>query len=152
MDLRTDPDQRTQGQMLARGTCRHLVTHDFACLEEFSPERGLRVDVMALGPKGQLWVVECKSSRADFQSDHKWQGYLPFCDRFFWAVDGDFPTALLPADTGLIIADDYGAEIIRMAPEAPLAAARRKKLVQKFARTSAQRLLGLRDPMAFSPL
>ena len=138
------------GQLLARGTARHLLTYDYNCIEEFTPERGLRVDIMALGPKGQLWVVECKSSRADFQSDQKWQGYLPFCDRFFWAVDSVFPTELLPDDTGLIIADSYGAEIIRMAPDTPLPAARRKKLVQKFARTSAQRLQALRDPMAFT--
>ena len=138
------------GQLLARGTARHLLTYDYNCIEEFTPERGLRVDIMALGPKGQLWVVECKSSRADFQSDQKWQGYLPFCDRFFWAVDSVFPTELLPDDTGLIIADSYGAEIIRMAPDTPLPAARREKLVQKFARTSAQRLQALRDPMAFT--
>lgn len=138
------------GQLLARGTARHLLTHDYMCVEEFTPERGMRVDIMALGPKGQLWVVECKSSRADFQSDQKWQGYLPFCDRFFWAVDTDFPIDILPPDTGLIIADGFGAEIIRMAPDTPIPAARRKKLVQKFARTSAQRLQALRDPMAFT--
>lgn len=138
----------TPGQMLARGTARHLLTHNYTSVEEFTPERGLRVDIMALGPKGQLWVVECKSSRADFQSDQKWPGYLPFCDRFFWAVDSEFPTELLPEDTGLIIADSYGAEIICMGPEVPVAAARRKKLVQHFGRTCAQRLQALRDPMA----
>jgi len=108
--------------------------------------RGLRVDVMGLGPKGELWVVECKSSRADYQSDAKWQGYLEWCDRFFWAVDTDFPTELLPPETGLIIADAYDAEIIRMPPEAKLAAARRKKMIQKFAMDAARRLQMLRDP------
>lgn len=106
------------------------------------------MDVMALGPKGEVWVVECKSSRADFQSDHKWQGYLEWCDRFFWAVDGDFPTDLLPNETGLILADAYDAEIVRMGPENKLAAARRKVMVQKFARTAAMRLQALRDPTA----
>ena len=110
------------------------------------PERGLRVDVMALGPKGELWVVECKSSRADFQTDRKWQGYLEWCDRYFWAVDTDFPTDLLPEETGLIIADAYDAEIIRMGPETKLAAARRKVLTQKFARQAACRLQGFKDP------
>ncbi len=110
------------------------------------PTRGLRVDVMGLGPKGELWVVECKSSRADFQSDGKWQGYLEWCDRYFWAVDDSFPTDLLPEGTGLIIADAYGAEILRMPCEVKLAAARRKVLVQKFARHAARRLQGLRDP------
>ncbi len=110
------------------------------------PERGKRVDVMGLGPKGELWVVECKSSRADFQSDCKWAGYLEWCDRYFWAVDEHFPTDLLPEETGLIIADAYDAEIIRMSPEDKLAAARRKAVIQKFGRVAALRLNQLRDP------
>jgi hypothetical protein len=134
------------GQLLARGVARHLVSHGFACLEELVPARGLRVDVMALGPKGDIWIVECKSSRSDFTSDQKWQGYLPYADRFFWAVDDQFPTELLPDDTGLIIADGYGAEILRMAPEAKMAAARRKKMVQLFATQAARQLHLLRDP------
>jgi len=112
------------GQLLARGVSRHLRSHDFVSVE----------------------VIECKSSRADFQSDSKWQGYLEWCDRFFWAVDTDFPTELLPEDTGLIIADGYDAEIIRMGPETKLAAARRKVIIQKFARHAALRAQTARDP------
>ncbi len=134
------------GQLLARGVGRHLRGHDFVSVEELIPAPGLRVDVMALGPKGEIWVVECKSSRADFQSDHKWHGYLEWCDRFFWAVDNDFPTDLLPDDTGLIIADGYDAEIIRMGPEEKLPPARRKVMVQKFARHAAVRAQAARDP------
>ncbi|WP_306110679.1 MULTISPECIES: MmcB family DNA repair protein [Roseovarius] len=134
------------GQLLARGVCRHLLGYDFATVEEFSPERGKRVDVMALGPKGEIWVVECKSSRADFTSDLKWDGYLEWCDRYFWAVDEAFPTGLLPEGTGLIIADAYDAQIIRMAPEHKLAGARRTALTRRFARQAALRLQGARDP------
>ena len=134
------------GQLLARGVARHLAGHGFATIEEFVPVRGLRVDVLALGPKGEIWVVECKSSRADFQSDSKWKGYLDWCDRYFWAVDQDFPNDLLPAESGLIIADAYDAEIIRMPDEDKLAAARRKVLIQKFATHAARRLQALRDP------
>jgi hypothetical protein len=134
------------GQLLQRGVSRHLVSHGFACLEEVVPARGLRVDVMALGPKGEVWVVECKSSRADFTSDNKWQGYLEWADRFFFCVDEAFPIDLLPLDQGLIMADGYTAEIIRMAPEAKMAAARRKVVVQKFATAAARRLHLLRDP------
>lgn len=142
------PDSFRPGQVLARGVCRHLLSHDFVGVEELVPTPGLRVDVMALGPKGEIWVIECKSSRADFQSDQKWQGYLEWCDRFFWAVDTDFPTELLPPDTGLIIADGYGAEVIRMGPSTPLPAARRKVMLQKFARHAALRHLAQRDPGA----
>jgi hypothetical protein len=138
------------GQLLARGVCRHLRQYDFLALEEFVPAPGLRVDVMALGPKGELWIVECKSSRADFMSDGKWQGYLEFCDRYFWAVDAEFPADLLPDGTGLILADAYDAEILRMGPKTPLAGARRKKLTLKFARNAADRLRGFRDPGIFA--
>lgn len=141
MDLDLQP-----GQKLARGVARHLRSHNFVSVEEFVPTRGLRVDVLGLGPKGELWVIECKSSRADFQSDNKWHGYLEWCDRYFWAVDIDFPTELLPAESGLIIADSYGAEIIRMPDEQKLAPARRKVMVQKFATHAARRLQALRDP------
>lgn len=141
-----DPSAPQPGQLLARGVCRLLATHDFACLEEFVPERGKRVDVMAVGPKGALWVVECKSSRADFMSDSKWQGYLDWCDRFFWAVDADFPLELLPQETGLIIADAYGGEILRMPQEQKLAGARRAAMTRKFARDAARRLQSFRDP------
>ena len=136
------------GQILARGVCRHFADLGFAAVEEFVPDRGLRVDVMALGPKGELWVVECKSSRADFMGDAKWQGYLAWCDRYFWAVDQAFPTDLLPDGTGLIIADGYGAEILRMGPEEKVAAARRKVLTRKFAFHAARRLQTVRDPGA----
>jgi hypothetical protein len=115
-------------------------------VEELVPAPGLRVDVMALGPAGELWVVECKSGRADFAADRKWQGYLAWCDRFFWAVDPAFPAELLPAGTGLILADAHDAEILRMGPEQRLAPARRKALLQGFARTAALRLQALRDP------
>ena len=133
-------------QRLARGVCRALRSFDFVAVEELMPTPGLRVDVMALGPKGEVWVVECKSGRADFRTDQKWQFYLEWCDRFFWAVDADFPTELLPEGSGLILADAYDAEILRMGPETPLAPARRKVLVTKFARHAASRLQALRDP------
>ncbi|WP_108894404.1 MmcB family DNA repair protein [Palleronia abyssalis] len=136
------------GQLLQRGVCRSLISHGFVCVEELVPSPGLRVDVMALGPKGEIWIVECKSCRADFMGDAKWQGYLDWCDRYFWAVDSEFPTDLLPEDQGLMIADAYDAEILRMGTEARLAPARRKVMIQKFAIHAARRLHALRDPGA----
>lgn len=136
----------TPGQRLARGVCRHLLSHDFVTVEEMVPTPGFRVDVMALGPRGEVWVVECKSSRTDFVSDRKWQNYLDWCDRFFWAVDEAFPTELLPDGTGLIVADGFDAEVLRMGPEIRLAPARRKVVVQKFARHAALRWQAARDP------
>lgn len=137
------------GQILARGVARHLTALGFVCVEELVPTRGLRVDVMALGPKGDIWIVECKSCRADYMSDSKWQGYIEWADRFFWAVDCDFDTDLLPEATGLIIADGYDAEILRMGEETRLAAARRKVMTHKFATLAARRLHALKDPNAY---
>ena len=130
------------GQRLARGVSRYLRSMGFASVEEFVPARGLRVDVMALGPKGELWVIECKSSRADFQSDCKWQGYLEWCDRYFWAVDVDFPTDLLPEGTG-------SSPMPAMAkwcvwPRAETAPGAAQKMIQKFAMDAARCLQRLR--------
>lgn len=148
MDQAVETLPALPGQRLARGVCRALRALDFVTVEELVPTSGLRVDVMALGPRGELWVVECKSGRADYTTDRKWQGYLDWCDRFFWAVDAEFPVELLPEGTGLILADAYDAEILRMGPEAPLAPARRKVMLQKFARHAALRLQAVRDPGA----
>ncbi|PQO22995.1 DNA repair protein MmcB-related protein [Rhodobacteraceae bacterium WD3A24] len=141
-----DTAAQAPGQRLARGVARHLRSHGFATVEELVPTPGLRVDVMALGPKGEIWVIECKSSRADYVSDRKWPGYLEWCDRFFWAVGADFPQELLPDETGLIVADDFGAEILRMGAEARLAAPRRRALTHRFAVHAALRLQAQRDP------
>ncbi|MCQ0969967.1 MmcB family DNA repair protein [Paracoccus sp. TK19116] len=134
------------GQRLARGAARLLRSMNHAVMTEFVPTRGLRVDLMSIGPKGEIWIVECKSCRADFAGDRKWQGYLEWCDRYFWAVDCDFPTDLLPDDAGLILADAYGAEIQRMAGETRMAGARRNRLTRNFARVAALRLHGVADP------
>src|SRR4051794_26350208 len=139
-------------QRPAPGVSRCLRALDFAPLTEFVPAPGLRVDVIAVGPKGVIWIVECKSSRTDFVSDLKWGGYVPYCDRFFWAVGPDFPTEILAADAGMIIADAWDAEIQRWPEPAPLAGARRRALTQRIARTAAARLHALTDPGPFGPL
>jgi len=141
------PELPTPGQRLARGTARHLTGHGFACLTEFVPVPGLRVDLIALGAKGEIWVVECKSGLADFRADAKWQGYLAWCDRFFWAVGSEFPVDILPAGTGLIRADDYDAAIISHGTENRLAPARRAALTRRVAQQAALRLARLSDPM-----
>jgi hypothetical protein len=124
----------------------------FASLTEFSTRDGLRMDVLALGKKGEIWCVEVKSSRADFMSDRKWEGYLGWCDRFFFAVPESFPDELLPFEHGLIRADAYGADIVRWGPEEKLAAARRKAMTLQFARSAAQRVQVLSDPRPRGPV
>ncbi len=146
--MRLDLAPATPGQRLARGTCRHLAAAGFATVEEMPLGSGLRADVLALGPRGEVWIVECKSGLADYRADRKWQGYLNHCDRFFWAVDAAFPVAVLPEGTGLILADDWDAEVQRIGPETPLPGARRKAMLLRFARTAAQRLQAARDPGA----
>ena len=139
-------DFNSSGQRIARGVARHLARLNFASLEEFVPTRGLRVDLMAIGPKSEIWIIECKSGRADFMADKKWQGYLDYCDSFFWAVDMQFPTNILPDEGGLIVADAFDAEIQRIPEESPLSPARRKKIIHKFGRDAALRLRSFRDP------
>ena len=58
------------------------------------------------------------------------------------------PQDIIPAETGLIVADRYGAEVIREVAEQRLSAARRKAVILRFGRAGALRLHGLADPEA----
>ena len=129
------------GVMLARGVARGLSERGFLALPEFPTIDGRRMDLCALGPKGEIWCVEVKSSRADFMSDAKWPDYVAWCDRFFFAVPESFPVELLPDGHGLILADHWSAEIVRMPSHEPMAPARRKAVTLRFARCAAERLM-----------
>ena len=131
---------------ISRGVMRHFAQIGVSSLSEFSPTRGLRVDIVALGPSDEIWIVECKSGKNDFKSDNKWHNYLDWCDRYFWAVDAEFPIDILPYDTGLIIADPYDASILREAPLNKVSVVRRKKLIKSIAKSACNRLLVHTDP------
>ena len=107
-----------------------------------------RADVVGLGSGNEFIIVEVKSSAADFRSDTKWPEYLPYCDRFYFAVPENFPIKILPDDHGLIIADSFGAAIRREAPENPISTLRRRRQLLRFALTASERLNRLRDPRA----
>ena len=125
---------------IARGVLRLMHDYGFAGVTEMTLANGRRADVAAIGPGGDISIIEIKSSIADFKSDQKWPEYRPFCDRFYFAVGASFPTALIPEDTGLIIADAYGGAIIREPDYDKLAGARRKAVTLRFARLAALRL------------
>lgn len=131
---------RKPGIILSQGVCRGLLALGLAPLTEMPLASGQRMDVCALSAEGEVWCVEVKSSRADFLADAKWRGYLAWCDRFFFAVPEGFPDALLPAEHGLIRADAWDAAVLRPAPLARLASARRRALTLRFARLAAARL------------
>jgi hypothetical protein len=130
-----------------RGVRRALATRGYATLTEFRLASGRRADVLAIDESGCILIVEVKSGVPDFRSDQKWQEYREWCDAFYFAVDDEFPTELIPEDCGLMVADAYGAEILREAPVSKLAAARRKTLLLRAAMTGAGRLHRIEDPM-----
>ncbi|WP_420548953.1 MmcB family DNA repair protein [Curvivirga sp.] len=131
---------------VTRGTRRLLAQLGFHTITELSLKNGRRVDLIGLNDKGKIIIVEVKSSREDFQVDEKWEEYLPFCDQFYFAVSSEFPTELLPPDIGFIIADAYGAEVIRAATIGDLNPARRKALTIRFARMAAKKVTYIEDP------
>src|SRR5690554_2578568 len=151
-DVLTKAEGRDQARLLARGVCRLLEDMGYASLTEFTLASGRRIDVMALGQDGELLAVEIKSCLADFRSDGKWPEYLEWCERLFFAVPPDFPHEVLPADCGLIVADAWAAEMLRRPPRQAVAAARRKAVTLRFARTAGQRLGRLLDPRGTQPL
>ena len=107
---------------------------------------GRRADVVALSSSGDLLIVEIKSSLVDYRTDGKWHDYLEYCDRLYFAVAADFPKDVIPADAGLILADRYGAELVRDPAEARLSAGRRKAMMLTFAHAAALRLQHHLDP------
>lgn len=141
-----DGRQSEAASDIARGVVRLLRAHGLVTIPEFTLPGGRRADVMGLSDKGALWILEIKSSPADFRADAKWPEYLESCDRFFFAVAPDFPVEMLPEQTGLVLADRYGGIIERQSEEALLPPARRKALTLRFARAAAARLAFLHDP------
>ena len=131
---------------ICRGVARLLRAHGLATVSEVALANGRRADVAGISDGGAIWIVEIKSCLEDFRTDQKWPEYREFCDRLFFAVAPDFPHEVLPPDTGLIIADRYGGEIIRPAPEHKLATARRKAMTLRLARIAALRLQAVIDP------
>ena len=71
---------------VARGVTRLFCRHDLFAMCEVPLPNGRRADLMAIGPQGELTIVEIKVSKADLLGDQKWTDYLDYCDRFFWAV------------------------------------------------------------------
>jgi hypothetical protein len=125
---------------LARGVSQLLGDHGLVSLLEVPLANGRRADLMGLKAGGEIWIVETKSCVGDFVVDRKWPDYRDYCDRFFFAVPTDFPQELIPLDVGLIVADGFSGAILRDAPLAQLAGARRKAVTLLFARLAAQRL------------
>ncbi len=140
------PTEAKLAERLARGVCRLFEDLGHAALTEFSLANGRRVDVIALDGAGMTSIVEIKSSVTDFRTDRKWQEYLEFCDRFYFAVAPAFPQDLLPADVGLIIADDWSGTVVREAPALALNGSRRKAQTLRIAQTAALRLRRVVDP------
>jgi hypothetical protein len=145
-DIAADGRQSETALAIARGTARWLRTLGFSCVPELSLPSGRRADLVALNPKGDVWIVEIKSSLADLRADHKWQDYRAHCDRLFFAFTQDMPCELFPPETGLIVADAYGAHLHCDAPEHRLAAPTRKLMAIRFGLAAAQRLNRLFDP------
>lgn len=131
---------------ITRGVRRMMAERGLRGLLEFPLANGRRADILALSDSGEVTIVEVKSGVTDYRADQKWPEYLEFCDRFFFAVDAGFPVELIPESCGLIIADGFGAEIVRPAPEARLAPARRKALTLRAAQIAMARLHRVEDP------
>jgi hypothetical protein len=135
---------------VTRGAAKLLVDLGYAPLAEVRLPNGRRADLMALGPKGEVLIVEVKSGAEDYLTDRKWGDYLPFCDLFFFAVAPEFPMELLPDEPGLIVADGFGGAVVRDPPQTPLAGARRKALTIAFGRLAAFRALGVESVLTLS--
>jgi len=143
-----DGRQSEMARAIQRGALRYLAARGLMGVPEFVLASGRRADIAAIDVRGEVWVIEIKSSVVDFRTDRKWTDYRLHCDRLFFAVGADFPVHILPEDAGVLVADQFGAGMIREAPHHPMPGATRKALTLRLARTAAGRLMGLMDPDA----
>ena len=142
------PDRRQSDTALAiaRGTSRFMRSLGFSCVSELTLPSGRRADLVAMNARGDIWIVEIKSSVDDLRADQKWQDYRMHCDRLFFATTLEVPCDIFPKDTGLIVADGFGGEIVYEAPEHRLPAPTRKAMTLRVAQCAALRLQSLIDP------
>ncbi len=141
-----DGRQSKAASMIARGVRRMLRARGFSSVTELPLVDGRRADIVALHGDGSLLIVEIKSSVADFRADHKWRDYAAHCDRLYFAIHAELPPEIMPPDAGLIMADPYGAEILREPTPQRLAPATRRAMMLRFAQAAADRLHRLADP------
>lgn len=141
-----DGRQSAAAAQIQRGVCRALRALGHAVVTELALANGRRADVVAISPGGDIWIVEIKSCLIDYRTDGKWPDYRPYCDRLYFAVASDFPRDVLPGEAGVILADRYGAELVRDPVEERLNAARRKAMMLNFAHAAALRLQLHLDP------
>jgi hypothetical protein len=142
----TDGRQSATALAVARGTARLLRSLGFSSISELPLPSGRRADLVALNERGEIWIIEIKSSVEDLRADHKWEDYRAHCDRLFFAFTQEMSCDLFPQDTGLIVADAYGAHLVCEAPEHRLPAPTRKLMTVRFALAAAQRISRLVDP------
>jgi|SRR5690554_682461 len=135
-----DGRQSERALIIRRGVQRLLVQMGAAALPELPLASGRRADLVALMPRGDIWIIEIKSSIEDFRVDRKWPDYRMHSDQLFFASHPDVPSEIFPEECGFILSDGYGAEILREAPEHRLAAATRKAMMLRLARVGAMRL------------
>jgi hypothetical protein len=144
-----DGRQSETARMVARGTSRFLASLGFSCVEELPLPSGGRADLVAMNAQGEIWIVEIKSSREDLRADRKWESYRAHCDRLFFAFPSELSCDLFPPDTGLIVADSYGAYQHCEAPEHRLPAPTRKVMMIRFGLAAARRMSRLIDPQVY---
>ncbi len=144
--LPVDGRQSETAVMIARGVRRLLRARGFSSLTELSLADGRRADIIAVNQEGEVLIVEVKSCAADFRADRKWRDYVACCDRLYFAISEHTPAELMPLEAGLIVADPYGAEILREAELKRMAPASRRALLLRFAAAAADRLHRLADP------
>ncbi|NOZ33351.1 MAG: MmcB family DNA repair protein, partial [Alphaproteobacteria bacterium] len=81
-----DGRQSPTALKVQRGVMRLLrARFDMCCFAEVGLASGRRADIVGVGPGGEIWIVEIKSSLEDFRIDRKWPEYKEFCDRFYFA-------------------------------------------------------------------
>ena len=146
--LPPDGRQSETALMIARGVRRLLRARGFSSVTELALTDGRRADIAAVNQRRRGADRRGQVIAADFRADRKWRDYAACCDRLYFAISEHTPVDLMPLEAGLIVADPYGAEIVREAELKRMAPTSRRALLLRFALAAADRLHRLADPAA----
>ena len=100
--------QSDRAMLVRRGVQRLMAAWRVALLPEMALASGRRADLVGLTEKGEVLIVEIKTSIEDFLADRKWPDYRQHCYCLYFATHPGVPAGIFPEECGLILRTAMG--------------------------------------------
>lgn len=139
------PTRREIADTLKRASAFMFFRYRYSMTFELGLESwgSRRADVIGNKISGDIVIVEIKSSLEDFKQDHKFQSYLPYCDRMYFAFTKDVALkinknpelmARIPSRVGILVLSEYGyMRVVKKAKIVPVELSARMLILARLA-------------------